>query len=79
MLLESFKCFLWRKWQFPKPFLDHKENEKGRFGNKEHVELYTASYLSGALSLCHCGLFLLVSLLGRGPHKNCKNDLDDQT
>ena len=37
MLLESFKCFVWRKWQLPQPFFDHKENEKGRFGNKEHV------------------------------------------
>ena len=28
MLLESFKCVVWRKWQLPQPFFD---------GNKEHV------------------------------------------
>ena len=55
-VLEELNCFVWRKWQLPKPFFDsvelwtvHKENEKARFGNKEHVELYTASFLSGAV------------------------------
>ena len=55
-VLGELNCFVWQHWQLPKPFFDsvelwtvHKENEKARFGNKKHVELYTASFLSGAL------------------------------
>ena len=79
MLLGELNCFVWRKCQLPKPFLDARE-EEGGLGKREPEDLYTASILSGlSTAYATVGLSLLVPLLGRGPHKNCKNDLDDQT
>ena len=43
------------------------------------VDVYTASFLNGVGLAGRSVASFAITMLGRGPHKNCKNDLDDQT
>ncbi len=49
-----------------------------------HIAIEASCFANASIAAMTClcatlGLLELLPLLGRSPHKNCKNDLDDQT